>query len=100
MMKFVGVQNECRVLWYVHPVVHKVFHRKVWRRNPKWRVDAQHLVRKIICEKRETKLSTFAYLLDDRLDVRKALLILCTRPTVSANNIVEFCMSASLDFWI
>src|SRR5260221_13828330 len=101
MMEFVGVQNECRILRDVHPVVHKVLHRKVWRRNPKWGMDAQHLMRQIICEMRETKPPTFAsYLLDDRPDVRKTLLILCTRPIVSANNIVEFCMSASLDLWI
>ena len=100
MMEFVGVQNECRILRDVHPVVHKVLRRKVWRRNPKWGMDAQHL-RQIICEKRETDPPTFAsYLLDDRPDVRKALLILCIRPIVSANNIVEFCMSASLDLWI
>ncbi len=41
-----------------------------------------------------------AYLLDDGPDVRKALLILCSRPIVSANHLIKFGMSASLDFWM
>ena len=41
-----------------------------------------------------------AYLLDDGPDVRKTLLILCTRPIVSANHLVKFGMSASLNLWI
>jgi hypothetical protein len=41
-----------------------------------------------------------AYLLDDGSDVRKAVLILRIRPMVTANHLVEFCMSASLDFWM
>jgi hypothetical protein len=30
MVEFVGVQNERRILRDVHPVVHKIFGRKVW----------------------------------------------------------------------
>ncbi len=99
VMNVVEVENENCILGDVHPVVYKVFCRKVRRRYPKWRVDAQHLGRQMTCEKREAKsLSFIAYLLDDGPDVRKTLLILCTRPIVSADHLVKLCMSASLDF--
>ena len=101
VMNVVEVQNQHCVLGDVHPVVYKVFCRKVRRRYPKWRVDAQHLGRQMTCEKREAKLLSFiAYLLDDGPDVRKTLLILRSRPIVSANHLVKFGMSASLNFWI
>jgi hypothetical protein len=98
-MNLVAVQNYRRILWDVHPVVYKVFRRKVWRSYPKWRVGAQYLKRQTTREKRETELSSFAvYLFDDGTDVRELLFIRCTRPIVTANHLVEFCMSASLDF--
>jgi len=42
-MNVVAVHNERRVLWDVHPVVHKVFGRGVRRWYPKWWVGAHHL---------------------------------------------------------
>ncbi len=40
------------------------------------------------------------YLLDDSPDVGKALLVLSTRPTISANNTVKLRMGSSLNFWV
>jgi hypothetical protein len=98
-MNLVAVQNYRRILWDVHSVVYKVFRRKVWRSYPKWRVGAQHLKRQTTCEERGTESSSFtAYLFDDGADVRKLPFIRCTGPVVTANHLVEFCMSASLDF--
>ena len=37
-MDLVAVENECRVLRYVHPIVHKVLGREVRRREPEGRV--------------------------------------------------------------
>ena len=38
VMDLVAVENECRVLRYVHPIVHKVLGREVRRREPEGRV--------------------------------------------------------------
>jgi hypothetical protein len=50
-MNVVTVQNKRRVLRDVHPSVHKVFGRGVWRRNPKWGVAAHHLTEQATREK-------------------------------------------------
>jgi hypothetical protein len=99
----IEVHDEHCILRDVHPVVYKVFGRKVRRWYPKWRVRAQHLGRETTCEKREleTKVPGIAaHLLDDGPDVWETLLILCTWPIVSADHLVKFCMSACLDFWM
>ena len=40
------------------------------------------------------------YLLDDGSDVWKALLVICTWPTVSANHAVKFSMGPRLNLWV
>ena len=99
VMKFIAVQKDHCILRYVHPVVHKVFGGKVRHSEPKWRVGAQHLKGQTTCEEVET-ISFVAYLLNDCPDVRKALLVLSTRPIVSANHLVKLCMSTSSNFWM
>ncbi len=67
--------------------------------NGEWERNTWGDRRLMSCEKQD--LQVFAtYLLDNGPYVRKALLILCSRPTVLANHLVKFCMSASLDFWM
>jgi hypothetical protein len=46
VMNVVAVHNERRVLWDVHPVIHKVFGGGVRRWYPKWWVGAHHLKEK------------------------------------------------------
>lgn len=41
-----------------------------------------------------------AHLLNDSPDVRKPVLVLCSRPEVSADHVVKFFMCASLNFWM
>ena len=98
VMNVVAVQNDPRILRDVHPVVYKVFRRIMRRRYPKWRVGTYHLKGQTTRENGVTNSSFTACLFNDGADVRKLLLILCTRPIVTANHLVEFCMSASLDF--
>ncbi len=110
VMDFVAIEDDCRVLRYVHPVVHKVLSREVRRSQPERRVGALHLKETEDCEKREAKLPRFelgrglgdntTYLLDDGTNVRKALLVFHTWPIVPANHLVEFSMGSNLDFWM
>jgi hypothetical protein len=104
VVDFEAIQDDSCVLWYVHPVVHKVLGREVWRSQPERRVGALHL------EKSEAKLPRFelgrglgdntTYLLDDGTNIRKTLLVFHTRPIVSVNHLVEFSVRSSLDFWM
>jgi len=55
VMYFVAVENEPRVLRYVHPVVHKVLGREVRRRQPERRVSALDLKGTEDREKRDAK---------------------------------------------
>ena len=96
-MYFVAIENYYRVLRNVHPIVYKVFCRTVRRPEPKWCVYALHL-RKYTGVRNQTQYRRVSeYLLDDGSDVWKPLLIICTRPTVSADHTVEFSMGPSLN---
>jgi hypothetical protein len=100
MMYSVTIENDSCVLRDVHPVVYKVFGRIVRRRYPKRRADAFHLRIQIAIENETINgRSLVAYLLDDGSDVRKALLVLCTWPTISTNHAVKFRMGSGLNFW-
>jgi hypothetical protein len=98
-MDFVAVEDERCVLRDVHPVVYKVFGGIVRRRYPKRRVGALYL-KKQARLRSETGNGRVSYLLDDGLDIRKALLVLCTRPGISANHAVKLRMSSGLNFWV
>jgi hypothetical protein len=51
--------------------------------------------------RRETTSPNFAtYLFDDGPDVWKALLVVYSRPSISANHAVKFCMGPGLDLWV
>jgi hypothetical protein len=100
MVYSIAIENDRCVLRDVHPVIYKVFCRMVRRWYPKRRADALHLRIQIAIDKETINgLSFLAYLLDDGSDVREALLILCARPTVSANDAVKFRMGPGLNFW-
>jgi hypothetical protein len=100
MMYTIAIENDRCVLRNVHPVVYKVFCRMVRRRYPKRRADALYLRIRVVVEKETINDRGFvAYLLDDGSDVRKALLVLCTWPTISANHAVKFRMGSGLNFW-
>jgi hypothetical protein len=109
-MDFVTIQDDTRVLWYIHHIVHKVLGREVWRSQPERRVGALHLQETEDREKREVKLPRFGlgrglddnttYLLDDGTNIRKTLLVFHTRPIVPANHLVEFSVRSRLDFWM
>jgi hypothetical protein len=100
MMYAIAIENDRRVLRDVHPIVYKVFCRIVRRWYPKRRADPLHLRIQIAIEKEAINGQNFvAYLLDDGSDVRKALLVLCTWPTISANHAVKFRMGSGLNFW-
>jgi hypothetical protein len=100
MMYTIAIENDRRVLRDVHPIVYKVFCRIVRRWYPKRRADPLHLRIQIAIEKETINgRSLVAYLLDDGSDVRKALLVLCTWPTISANHAVKFRMGSGLNFW-
>jgi len=72
----------------------------VRRWYPKRCAGALHLKIQIAIEKEIINdLSFVAYFLDDRSDVRKALLVLCTWPTISANHAVKLRMGPGLDIW-
>jgi hypothetical protein len=49
----------------------------------------------------ETQSPGFAaYLLDDGPDIREALFVICTGPSISADHAVKFCMGPGLNLWV
>jgi hypothetical protein len=56
-----------------------------------------HLQKQTSVRSEMTSPSFAAYLLDDGPDVRKAMLVICTRPTIPAHHAVKFCMGPCLD---
>jgi hypothetical protein len=101
VMDSIAIENDSCVLRDVHSVVYKVFCRIVRRRYPKRRADPLHLRIHIAIEKETINSQIFiAYLLDDGSDVRKAFLVLCTWPTISANHTVKLLMGSGLNFWV
>jgi hypothetical protein len=72
----------------------------VWRRYPKRRADTLHLRIQIAIEKEAIDGQYFvSYLLDDGSDIREALLVHCTWPTISTNHAVKLGMGSGLNFW-
>jgi len=59
VMDLVAVEDEPRVLRYVHPVVHKVLGREMRRSQPERRVSALDLKGREDREKREAKSPRF-----------------------------------------
>ena len=99
-MDFVAVENERCVLRDIHPVVDKVFCRIVRRRYPKRRVGAFYLTKRERSSRDRKWPSFAAYLLDDGLNIRKALIVFCAWPGISANHAVKLRMGSSLNFWV
>jgi hypothetical protein len=60
-------------------------------------VRSLHLRKKTNVRSEVMLLSFAAYLLDDGPDIWKAMLIICARPTISANHAVKFSMGPCLD---
>ncbi len=73
MVNIVTVENNRRVLWNVHPIVHKVLGRIVGCSHPKRRVRALHLRK---CETQSAHLFTYStHFFDDGPDIREAMLV-------------------------